>query len=253
MTIALTRAVSPALAQCELTHIDRVSIDVNRARLQHCEYENALRRLGVEVKALEAEPELPDSVFVEDTAVVLDELAVMTRPGAVSRRAEVQTIAQALAPYRKLAWVPEPATIDGGDVLRFGKTLYVGLSTRSNEACIGALRALVQPFGYRVQGVALSGCLHLKTAVTAISGERLLINPNWVNPGDFGSAAFVEVHPNEPFGANALLIGEAVIYPTTFPRTLERVAQFVKTIECVDVSELAKAEGAVTCCSLVLE
>ncbi|HRI69044.1 MAG TPA: arginine deiminase family protein [Polyangium sp.] len=253
MTIALTRAVSPALAHCELTHIDRVPIDVERARLQHHAYEEALRRLGVTVVALEAESDLPDSVFVEDTAVVLDEIAVMTRPGAISRRAEVASVARALEPYRKLAWIPEPATIDGGDVLRIGKTIYVGLSTRSNAASIRALAAIVEPHGYRVQGVELSGCLHLKSAVTTIARDRLLVNPKWVNPGDFGALVSVHVHPDEPFAANALRIGEAVIYPTNFPRTLERIAQFVRTIEGVDVSELAKAEGAVTCCSLVIE
>lgn len=253
MTIALTRAVSPSLAHCELTHIDRLAIDVERARLQHRAYEDALRRLGISVVALDAEPNLPDSVFVEDTAVVLDEVAIMTRPGAISRRAEVQTIAQALAPYRRLAWIVEPATLDGGDVLRVGKTLYVGLSTRSGAAGIQALAAIVEPHGYRVQGVALSGCLHLKSAVTSIAADRLLINPTWVDPRAFDNASFVEVDPREPFGANALRIGEALIYPATFPRTLERIAQFVRTIEQVDVSELAKAEGAVTCCSLVIE
>ncbi len=253
MTIAITRAVSPSFANCELTHIDRVPIDMDRAIAQHHAYEETLRRLGVSVVSLPAEPDLPDSVFVEDTAVVLDEIAVITRPGAASRRPEVPSIAQALAPYRQLAWIEEPATIDGGDVLRIGKTIYVGLSTRSDAVGIEALANIVKPYGYVVRGVPLSGCLHLKSAATLITPDMLLINPTWVSPQVFGGISFVYVDPDEPFGANSVRIGDAVVYPTAFPRTLERIARLVETIECVDVSELAKAEGAVTCCSLVVD
>lgn len=253
MTIAMTRAVSPSLSRCELTHIDRVPIDVALARMQHHAYEEALRRLGLSVVALPAEPDLPDSVFVEDTAVVLDEIAIMMRPGAVSRRPEVQTIARALAAYRQLSWIAEPATIDGGDVLRIGKNIYVGQSTRSGAAGIEAFANIVKPYGYNVRAVPLSGCLHLKSAATLMTTDVVLINPAWVDPNSFDHVSFVEVDPEEPHAANALCIGNAVVYAAAYPRTLERMAKFVAKIECVDVSELAKAEGAVTCCSVVVE
>lgn len=253
MTIAILRAVSPSLAQCEITHIDRVPIDVDRARAQHHAYEEALARLGVSVIALPAEPDLPDSVFVEDTAVVLDEIAVMTRPGAISRRPEVHSIAPTLAAHRPLLWINEPAMIDGGDVLRIGKTIYVGLSTRSDPAGIAALAKIVEPYGYSVRGVPISGCLHLKSAATLLTANRLLVNPAWVDPKAFDDCSFVEIDPEEPSAANALRIGDAVIFPTAYPRTLERITKFVEKIENVDVSELAKAEGAVTCCSLIID
>jgi dimethylargininase len=253
MTIAITRAVSPSLSRCELTHIDRVPIDVALARAQHHAYEETLRRLGVSVVALIAEPDLPDSVFVEDTAVVLDEMAVITRPGAASRRPEVQTIAQTLAPYRRVEWIEAPATMDGGDVLRIGKTIYVGLSTRSDARGIEALANIVKPSGYLVRGVPLSGCLHLKSAATLIAPDTVLVNPAWVDPKAFAGVSFVEVDRAEPHAANALRIGDALVYAAAYPRTLERIAKVVAKIECVDVSELAKAEGAVTCCSLVVE
>lgn len=252
MITAITRALSPSFAHCELTHIERVPIDMSRAYAQHRAYEEALERLGVAVVALPAEPDLPDSVFVEDTAIVLPERAIITCPGAASRRPEVPSIAQALAHYRNVAWIHAPATIDGGDVLVVGKNIYVGQSTRSNAAGMEALAHLVTPYGYHVRAVPLSGCLHLKSAATLITEDTLLVNPAWVRPDEFAGLSIVSVNPDEPHGANALRVGDAVVYPTAFPRTRDQVARFVKKMECVDVSELAKAEGAVTCCSLLV-
>lgn len=253
MTIAITRAVSPSFAQCELTHIERVPIDLEVAKFQHEAYEHALTRLGVSVVSLSSEANLPDAVFVEDTAVVLDEIAIMMRPGAASRRAEVAGIARTLERYRPLAWIKEPGTIDGGDVLRVGKTIYVGLSTRSDAAGIEALRAIVAPLGYSVVGVPLTGCLHLKSAATLITDDMLLVNTQWLNPERFSGFKFAHVHPDEPFAANALRVADALVYPKAFPRTLEKIAEFVSRIDLVEVSELAKAEGAVTCCSLIVD
>src|SRR5512133_1810858 len=134
MLVAVTRKVSPAIGRCELTHLDRTPIDAGVAMQQHERYEEALTALGYEVRGLEAEPDLPDSVFVEDAAIVLDEVAVITRPGAESRRPETTSIAAALREHRPLAEITEPATLDGGDVLRIGRNLYIGISGRTNDA-----------------------------------------------------------------------------------------------------------------------
>jgi dimethylargininase len=192
-------------------------------------------------------------VFVEDTAIVLDTMAVVTRPGAVSRRSETAGIASVLAPYRPLATLPAPATLDGGDVVRLGRTLYVGLSTRTGEAGVAALGALGEPAGYTVRGVPVSGCLHLKSAATAVAPDLVLLNPTWVDPAAFGAATVVEVDPREPFAGNALPVGEAVLFPAAFPRTRGRLVALGLSVVPVDLSELAKAEGALTCCSLVFE
>src|SRR5437762_7376109 len=128
MLLALTRPVPRTIADCELTHIAREPIDFARATRQHAEYEQLLSTLGCTVEQLPEEPGYPDSVFIEDTAIVLDECAVITRPGASSRRGETQGVADALTPYRRLFHVDAPGTLDGGDVLRVGKHLYVGLS-----------------------------------------------------------------------------------------------------------------------------
>lgn len=251
MLIAITREVSPAIADCELTHLEREPIDPARAAAQHHEYELCLQQLGCRVQRLPVEPTLPDSVFVEDAAIVLEELAVITRPGAASRRPEVVSVARALEPYRQLAFIESPGTLDGGDVLRLGKTLFVGLTQRTNSEGIRQLATLLAPFGYEVRAVPLADCLHLKTAVTQVAGDTLLINRTWIDDSVFAGWKLIDVDAAEPFAANALLIGGGVIYPTSFPATRLKLEQHKVNVLAVDVSELGKAEGGVTCCSLI--
>lgn len=251
--IAVTRGVSPAIVRCELVHQERQPIDVAAARRQHQEYEEALAGLGCRVQALPADPDLADSVFVEDTAIVLDEVAVITRPGAASRRPETAPVAQALAPYRRLVSIESPGTLDGGDVLRIGRTLYVGRSARSNQAAIDQLATALAPYRYDVRGVAVHGCLHLKSAVTAVGDGVVLLDPRWVDPGVFTDTRSIEIDPRERGAANALRIGDRVIYPASFPETRRRLETAGIGVTVVDVSELQKAEGAVTCCSIVFD
>ena len=253
MLIAITREVSRSITQCELTHMQRVQIDLELAREQHKRYQQALSELGCKVISLAEQPDLPDSVFVEDVAIVLDECAVITRPGAESRQPESVSVASKLSEYRKLSYIEAPGTLDGGDVLRLGKNLYVGLSGRSNSDAIEQLRARIAPFGYTVKAVEVSGCLHLKSAVTRVAENTLLLNPEWIAPDWFGGLQIIPVHPAEPYAGNALLLNESVIYPAAFPATGERLESAGICLARVDVSELAKAEGAVTCCSLIFE
>lgn len=249
--IAITRAVSPAIAHCELTHLDRQPIDLMAARAQHHAYQEALRALGCEVVSLPADPALPDSVFVEDTAVVFDEIAVITRPGAPSRRPEIVTTAVALRSYRPLVRIAPPGSMDGGDVLRVGRTVNVGLTARTNQAAIDQLKAALTPHDYVVGAVPVHGCLHLKSAASQVAADMILCNPRWVDPAAFAPLHVLEVDSAEPYAANGLLIDTQVVYPTTFPATRRRLKERRITVTPVDISELQKAEGAVTCCSLV--
>lgn len=251
MLIAVTRAVSRSIARCELTHLKRVPIDLEKARRQHRAYEETLRAMGVHVLSLPEEPDMPDAVFVEDTAVVLDECAVLTRPGAVARRPEVASVARALAPYRTLYRLEAPGTLDGGDVLVVGRNVWVGLTTRSNRSAVSQLQALLRPYGYGVRAVPVSGCLHLKSAVTPAAENTLLVNPAWVSKSDFPGMNFIEVDPHEPHAANILRVGEQAVYQPAYPKTLARLEAAGIHPRLVDASELAKAEGALTCCSLV--
>jgi dimethylargininase len=250
--VALTRPVSRSLGRCELTHLERQRIDVDRARRQHAAYERALQDCGLLIHRLPEAPDLPDSVFVEDTAVVVDELAVVTRPGAVSRRREVSVVATALAGWRPVVRIEPPATLDGGDVLRVGNRIWVGRSSRTDPRGIEQLTAALTPYGYRVDGVEVHGCLHLKSAVTAVGDRAVLVNPAWVDDTVFEDLERIEVDPSEPAAANALWTGSRVIYAAAYPRTAARLVTRGLDLEIVEVDELAKAEGAVTCCSVVL-
>lgn len=253
METAILKEVSSSLARCELTHVAREPIAVDVARAQHRSYEQLLVSLGCSVVLLPEEPELPDAVFVEDTAVILPELAIITRPGAPSRRPETASVAATLARYRRLAHIEAPGTIDGGDVLVAGKTLFIGETRRSNSHAIEQVIALLHPLGYSVQPVPVNKCLHLKSAATLCGPNLLLVNPEWVDPARFGGMSFVEVDPAESRAANALLLNGGIIFPTAFPRTRERLRARGLIVHGTDLSELAKAEGAVTCCSLIAE
>jgi len=253
MRVALTRAVPRSLARCELTHLARSPIDVALAARQHAAYEGALRAAGCTVVRIPPEPDLPDSVFVEDTAVVLDEVAVIARPGAPSRRAETASTAAALGHYRRLVTIEEPGTLDGGDVLVGGQTVFVGVGARSNADGVRQLACHLAPFGYDVRGVEVAGCLHLKSAATRVSDSAVLVNPSFVDPRVFEPMEAVSVAPEEPSAANALLVGGVLIYSPAYPRTLGILQRRGAQVILVDLGELAKAEGALTCCSLVFE
>ena len=251
MLIAVTREVSPSLAACELSFVEREPIDVARAIEQHREYQRVLGALGCEVRVLPAQVQMPDSVFVEDVAIVLDEIAVMTRPGAESRRGEGASVAAVLRRHRSVCVIEAPGTLDGGDVLCIGRRVYVGESARSNPTGIAQLRAILAEYGYRVTGVPTHGCLHLKSAVTALDDDTVLLQPRWVDRAWFADFRIIEVDPDEEHAANVLRIGSALVLPASFPRTRDRLLDAGYEVTVVDVSELQKAEGAVTCCSLV--
>ena len=252
MLLAYTRAVSPTLADCELTHLTREPLDVGRAVLEHHGYERLLHQLDVTVRHLPPAPELPDAVFVEDAAVVLDELAVIARPGAPSRRPETSSVAAALAPHRRLVFIDAPATLDGGDVLVADHRVYIGLSSRTNRAAVDQLTRALLPHDYEVIPVAFSGCLHLKSAVTRVDTRTMLLNPAWVDGAAFAGYRTVPVEPREPHAANALRIDDTVIFPNHFPATRARLEAEGLRVAPLQMVELAKAEAGVTCCSLLL-
>jgi dimethylargininase len=252
MLIALTREVPSSIARCELTHLARDPIDIAIARKQHEAYEQALANAGCRIVRLPSEDELPDSVFVEDAAVVLDEVAVITRPGAASRLPETASVAAALREYRELVFLEPPATLDGGDVLRVGRTIFVGQSSRTNAEGLSQLSETITPFGYSVRAATPRGCLHLKSAVTAFGDNAVLLNPEWVDATLFDGLTVIAVDPSEPFGANVLRLGDVVLCASAFPRTAQRLRDAGANVRMVDVSELAKAEGALTCCSVIV-
>lgn len=251
MLLALTREVSASISRCELSFLPRRRIDLALARTQHRDYLASLALLGCRTLTLTEDPTLPDSVFVEDTAVVLDEAAVITRPGAASRLGETSAVAAALQPYRELCFIAPPGTLDGGDVLVIGRKLYVGETQRSNREGARQLAEIAGPFGYTVHGIKVTGCLHLKSAVTRVSADTLLVNPQRVDVGIFAGMRLLAVDPGEPEAANALQVADTVVYPASHPRTLARLLDHDIAVKAVEMSEFAKAEGGVSCCSLI--
>jgi dimethylargininase len=255
MLTAITRKVSSALADCELSFIERTPIDMQKARQQHAAYEELLSKLGVRVISLPEEPDLPDSMFVEDPAVVLDEVAIICPLGTESRRREAPTIAAALEKFRKLAHVKLPGTLEGGDVLRVGRKLFVGISARSNPEGIRQLAVIVGHYGYDVTAVRVNGCLHLKSAVTYPGRNTLLANRarfDWkrLEPHGF---EWVDVDPSEPRATNALAIGDQVMFPASFPKTQAILEGRGFHVVPVDISELQKAESGLSCSSLLFD
>lgn len=251
MLTAITRKVNAGMGNCELTFLPRVRIDVDLAVQQHQQYESVLSSLGCNIVSVPTGPGLADSVFIEDSAIVLDEVAVMCRPGAKSRRAEVEGVGDVLQKYRTLASILSPGTLDGGDLLRVGNVIYAGLSTRSNRSGIDQLRGIVTHYGYSVVMVETTKCLHLKSGVSEVAPDTLLINPDWMSSSVFDNYELIEVNKEEQHAANALRIGQNVLYPSSFPRTVDKLLQRSINVTLVDVSELQKAEGGVTCCSLI--
>src|SRR5262245_40275199 len=250
--IAFTREVSTSIDRCELTHLHRQPIDLDRARRQHRAFEAALTAQGCEVHRLPDAPNLPDAVFVQDVAIVFDEVAVVARPGAESRRPEAESVARALAAHRPLRWIEPPGTLEGGDIVCIGRDVYVGRTQRTNAAAIQQLGTILRRLAYTVHEVSVTGCLHLQTAATPVADHVLLVNRQWIDPTVFGQVEVIDVEADEPFGANAFRVGDEVIYPAAFPRTSDRLAARGIRVVTVDVSELAKAEAGVTCCCILV-
>jgi dimethylargininase len=251
--IGFLREVSPNLEKCELTHMARRPIDGARAIEQHRGYAKALEDLGVQIERVPALPEQADGVFVEDVAVLLPEVAVIARPGAQSRLPEISSTTQALGQHRPVQSIVEPATLDGGDVLRIGRVLYVAESSRTNAEGLAQLRGIVQPFGYEMRVVQVRDCLHLKSACTFIPPRHLLVNPAWIDTTGFQNLVVISVDEKEPFAANTLTIGRTTLVSASFPKTEKRLREAGLTTRRVDVSEFEKAEGGLTCLSLILE
>jgi dimethylargininase len=253
MRRAFTRAVSPRLPECQLTHLQRVPIDAAKAAEQHAAYEQALSDAGFEIIRLPELRDDPDAVFVEDTALLLDEHAVITRPGAASRIGETESTAMGLAGKFEIHRI-ERGYIDGGDVLRIGKRLYVGLSTRTNAEGLKALEDIATPIGFEVVKAELRDCLHLKTGATFAGSDAsgslvLLYDEASVDPGQFHGVEPLRVL--ERPAANCVLSGERLILPAGNPRTAALLRDRGFHVIEVDVSELQKAEAGVTCMSLI--
>jgi dimethylargininase len=251
--LALTHVPSPYMESCQLTYKVREPIDTDRAVRQHEAYCQMLRGFGAEVRTLDIHRDLPDCCFIEDTAIVLDEVAILASMGTAARRQELARIEPILRQYRVVRRIELPATIEGGDVLRIGRRLLVGVSSRTNAAGASALAAIVGCHGYEVLPVRVLGCLHLKTACSAVDDERLLVNPAWVDVNALSGFHLFPVPAAEPWAANVLRVGTSLCLAAHHERTADMIRGLGFDVRAVDLSEFAKAEGGVSCLSILME
>lgn len=251
MLTAIVRQPAASIVNCELTYLERTPISHAGALTEHAAYSLALNAAGVHMVVLPALEAYPDSVFTEDAALVLDEVAILTRPGAASRQGEPEQLAPTLGRYRPLKAITAPGTLEGGDVLRIGRRIFVGVSTRTNAEGVAQLRALTASYGYTVTPVTVSGALHLKTAATALDDHTLIANPAWLDLTPFAGLEILTVPPDEPWGANVLTVGEARLVNAACPRTLDQVAAAGYAVMPLALEEFGKAEAGLTCLSLI--
>ncbi|MFE6332332.1 dimethylargininase [Streptomyces sp. NPDC057806] len=246
---ALVRRPGPRLAEGLVTHIEREQVDVGRATEQWEAYTEALRAHGWETVEVDPADDCPDAVFVEDTVVMYRNVALITRPGAEARRAETVGVEEAVASLGcSVNWIWEPGTLDGGDVLKVGDTIYVGRGGRTNAAGVQQVRAAFEPLGARVVAVPVSKVLHLKSAVTALPDGTVIGHiPHVDRPALF--PRFLSV-PEEAGGHVVLLGGHKLLISASAPKTAELLADLGHEPVVVDISEFEKLEGCVTCLSV---
>jgi dimethylargininase len=247
MLVALVNAVSPEIVSVY------GEVDYESAVRQQEEYCAALARGGARVERLAVNSHYPDGCFIEDTAIVVDEVAVLTNMTAEWRRDEPAAVESVLAAYRDVARLSDAAAIDGGDVLRVGRDVFVGLSARTNARAAEELKRILGPLGYSVTTVGVAGCLHLKTACTALDEGTLLVNPAWVETEPFGGFELLHVPEDEPLSANTLRVHDTLFLQAGFPKTIELVGNRHERTEVLDTSEFGKADGSLTCLSLIFE
>jgi dimethylargininase len=251
--IALTRGISAGIDRCEVSFIDRVAIDLQKMKQQHRAYEEMLRSMGYEVIQIPADDSCPDCCFIEDTALLLDEIAVITYPGSVARRGEVPGVVPTIEKYRKTLRIEPPATLEGGDVLRIGRNLYVGLTQRTNPEGVDALRTLVAPYCYKVTAVPTPGALHMKSVCTAADDRTIVADPRRVDVSPLRDYDMIEIAPEEWMGGDLLPINGTLWMIEGFPKLKSALEARGFNVRTLNMSEFLKAEAGLTCLSLLFE
>ena len=252
-SVAFVRAVPDSFADA-IVQGRRPVIDVARARTQHGAYQAALTDAGYRMEVIASDPAHPDCPFIEDVAVALDHVAVVTRPGAAARRGEIESVAAALAAVRPPRRIEPPGTLDGGDVLAVGRTLYVGRSSRTNQAGIDQLATIAGEGGYDTIAVDVDRVLHLKSAVSLLDDETVLIGSGAVDPSVFADMRQIEKAESDLHLASTLRLRDGRLLMTHNAQlTAERVAAAGFEVVPIDMSEFQAADGGLTCLSILID
>jgi dimethylargininase len=246
---AIVRTVPGSYDRCVTTQA--AGIDVALARRQHAAYCSALEQAGVKLVVLEADDRLPDCCFVEDTVIVVDELAIITRPGAPSRREEVKAVEKAISEFKNIRRILPPGTIDGGDVLQIGMRIFIGLSARTTPDAVEQVHGMVSPLGYEVIPVPVHDTLHLKSAVTALNDSCLVMAAGYFDERLFADFRQLTLPMEETYAANCLCVNDTVIIPSGFPVAKAMIEAEGFSLKELDNSEFRKGDGALTCLSVL--
>jgi dimethylargininase len=250
---AIVKTPCRALVRGISSHPELGTPDYEKALEQHRAYIRALESCGIEVTVLDASEEYPDSCFVEDTAVLCEDCAVVTNPGAESRRGETAGIIPVLKTFYRedrICHIRAPGALEGGDVMRVGRRFYAGLSGRTNREGIEQFAGFLKPFGHEVVAVPLTEVLHLKTGVNYLSDNHLLVSGEFTDKAEFASYHKIPIPPGEEYGANCLWLNGRVLVPLGFPRTLDLVEKLGYPALVTDTSEFRKIDGGLSCLSL---
>lgn len=250
-TIAIVRDVPDSFQKCLTSFHTKVQIDVALAKHQHQQYCNTLSSLGLKLIRIEADDTLPDCCFTEDTAIVVDDFAVITIPGAPGRILETIEIEKILSPLKTIVHITNPGTIDGGDVLKIGKKIFIGNSARTNVEGISQVDTIVKPLGYEVIPVKIQDTLHLKSVCTYLGGGCILLAEGYLDDKIFSEYDKVVVPKEEEYCANCLVVKGNVLIPKGFPKTKGLIEMKGYRVVELDMSEIEKAEGALTCLSVI--
>jgi dimethylargininase len=248
-THAITRLPGENCAQ-GLTTADLGAPNYNLLCAQHEAYVAALVAPGLEVTILNAEPDYPDAYFIEDAAIVTPTVAVITRPGAETRRGEEQSVAPVLAQYRELAHIEAPGTLEGGDVLVVGNTVFVGISERTNPEGASQLGGILAAHGMACCPIRVAAGLHLKSSLNHVGGDVLLVTPDFADRPELDGYRRIVIDAGEEYAANTLLVNDTLIVPAGFPSTRRKLATLGMPILELDMSEAQKMDGGLTCFSL---
>ncbi len=247
---AITRKPAPNFGKGITTAVNAEPPDYEKMLAQHCAYVETLKKLGLAVTVLDPEPDYPDAHFVEDTAVVTPDVAVITRPGADARRGEIATIAPVLADFREIRCIEAPGTLDGGDVLMIGKHFLIGISDRTNPAGAQQLGRILEDYGNTWSAVPLASGLHLKSSLNWVGKNFMLVTRDFANLEPIAGYERIIVEPDEEYAANILPVNDVLIMPAGFPKTRKQLEKTGLEIIELDTSECRKMDGALTCLSL---
>lgn len=250
-TYAIVRDVPESFNRCVSNSNTYDDIDTELAKLQHQQYCKTLSLLGINLIRLDTDDSLPDCCFTEDTAVIIDDLAIITSPGIESRVAETIALEKTLALYKGIFRISQPGTIEGGDVLRIERTLYIGISSRTNSEGIRQMAAILEPRGYCIVPVEIRNTLHLKSVCTYLGNGLIIVAEGYFDLNIFSGFEKIIVPEEEAYCANCLSVNRRVIIPKGFPKTKELLEEKGLLVIELEMSEFRKADGALTCLSVI--